>query len=92
MRTIRKTSTNPVRGSFAWRIKNAREQMGMTQVALAAASGVDRCLITNWELESQLTHRFEDVLRVARALDVSLDYMAGVTEEFGCFPAIEEAA
>lgn len=90
MKGIRKTSTNPERGTFAWRIKNAREQMGMTQVALAQAAGIDRCMVTNWELQSQLTHRFEDVLKVAEALDVSLEYMAGVTEEFGSFPVAEE--
>jgi transcriptional regulator with XRE-family HTH domain len=89
---VRKTISNPARGSFAWRIKNAREQMGMTQTVLAETSGVQRVLITNWELESQLTHRFEDVLKVAEALDVSLDYMAGLTEEFGCFPVAMEVA
>jgi transcriptional regulator with XRE-family HTH domain len=84
--TARKTSTNPARGTFAWRIKNAREQMGLTQSILAATAGIDRTLITNWELEAYATHRFEDVIKVAEVLDVSLDYMAGLTEEFGSFP------
>ena len=88
---IRKTSTNPEHGSFAWRVKNAREQMGMTQSVLADAAGIDRCLVTNWERDAQLTHRFEDVLKVAEALDVSLDYMGGLTEAFGCFPVAEVA-
>lgn len=83
---LRKTKSDPSRGTFAWRIKNARGKMGMTQAKLAEAAGVDRCLITNWEMESRLTHRFEDVLKVAEALDVSLEYMAGLTEEFGCYP------
>lgn len=83
----RKTKADPARGTFAWRIKNARGQMGMTQAKLAEAAGVDRCLITSWELQYQLTHTFEDVLKVAEALDVSLEYMAGITDEFGCFPA-----
>lgn len=84
---LRKTKSDPARGTFAWRIKNARGQMGMTQAKLAEAAGVDRCLITSWELQYQLTHTFEDVLKVAEALDVSLEYMAGITDEFGCFPA-----
>ena len=88
--SLRKTTSNPTRGSMAWRVKNAREQMGMTQTALARSAGVDRTLIVTWELEMRLTHRFEDVLKVAEALDVSLEYMAGLTEEFGSFPVPQQ--
>ncbi|WP_250501959.1 helix-turn-helix transcriptional regulator [Caballeronia sp. AZ7_KS35] len=83
---IRKTSTNPAQGTFAWRVKNAREQMGMTQTQVAEASGLPRCTVTAWELESAKTQRFEDVIKLAKGLDVSLDYLAGYSDGFGCFP------
>lgn len=71
--------------SVGGRIQKARKDQGMTQRDLASASGYEYSLIVEFE-----NHRavlcLGEAVRIARALDVSLDYLAGLSAEYGKFP------
>lgn len=85
---VRKTKSNPDQGTFAWRLKNAREQMGMTIERLSREAGFNTShRIEDWEKGRRHGRDLDHVINVARALDVSLDYLAGLSDELGCFPS-----
>jgi DNA-binding XRE family transcriptional regulator len=67
------------------RIQRARVENGMTQTELAQAIGATRCSVAGLEINhnSPSLARF---LALAQALDVSLDYLAGLSPQFGKFP------
>lgn len=52
------------------RVRNARKQRGMTQVQLAAASGLSRTWIQAIERDDETVPRVETLLRIARALKI----------------------
>jgi transcriptional regulator with XRE-family HTH domain len=59
------------------RLKQLREAAGMTQAELAAAAGVPLRTYQTWE-QGVRTPLFDAVAKVAEALDVSLDDLAGI--------------
>lgn len=59
------------------RIQNALDVRGMTQADLARATGLSTGLIAQIVSGSTKDPRFSNVVRIARALDVSLEYLAG---------------
>lgn len=61
------------------RLKRLREAAGLTQAALAAAAGVSMRSYQQWE-QGVRTPLFDAVVRIAQALDVSLDELAGTNE------------
>ena len=62
------------------RLKEVRRAMGMTQEQLEAISGVSQSAISKVErLESNLTG--DNLAAVARALEVSTDYLLGLTDD-----------
>ena len=64
------------------RLSDARKQVGLAQVELAAALGsrYDQAMISNVET-GRRNMRFEGVVNAARALNVSIDYLAGLTDD-----------
>ncbi|HEX5273018.1 MAG TPA: helix-turn-helix transcriptional regulator [Gemmataceae bacterium] len=58
------------------RLKHLREGAGMTQAALAEAAGVPLRTYQAWE-QGNRTPLFDAAVKVADALDVSLDELAG---------------
>lgn len=70
------------------RIQLARVQNGMTQTELATAIGSTRVAIASIEFGKNGVS-FSRVMAIAKALDVSLDYIAGLSAEFGVFPEQE---
>jgi transcriptional regulator with XRE-family HTH domain len=62
------------------RLKKLREAAGMTQASLAAAAGVSVRSYQQWELGVR-TPLFDAAARIARALGVSLDELAGTEAE-----------
>lgn len=63
--------------NLAERIQRAMEVREMTQADLARATGMSTGLIA--QICSGVTKdpRFETVIKIAKALDVSLEYLAG---------------
>lgn len=67
--------------TLAERIQFAMEMRGMTQADLARATGIatsNIAYIVNGEVKNP---RFDSVVKIARALDVSLEYLAGRTKK-----------
>jgi transcriptional regulator with XRE-family HTH domain len=57
------------------RIKYRREKLGLTQMQLAEAAGLSRCLIYRYEADLHDPSLFNATC-IADALGVSLDYLA----------------
>lgn len=66
------------------RIQRVRVEMGMTQLQLARASGVNLKTIAYIE-QSRAIGRWTSIVAIARALDVSLYYVVGERDGYGSF-------
>jgi transcriptional regulator with XRE-family HTH domain len=67
--------------SMAEKIKGARRLRRLTQLELAERAGVAQSVVSKLE-RGTLTNPSTDVLRrLARALNVSMDYLAGLYDE-----------
>ncbi len=64
------------RNTFARRLKAVREERGMDQSALAAASGVSIGAIARYESERN-TPNVQQIVKLANALNCSLDVLCG---------------
>jgi len=60
------------------RLKQTRETLGLTQQELADLAGVSLRTITRWEGQSS---NEDNLFQVARALNVSADYLLGLTDD-----------
>lgn len=69
-------STNAGEPSFAARLREAREARGLTQSELARRLGTPPSAIAHFEGERRKPS-FANVRAIARALDVSADYLLG---------------
>ena len=61
------------------RWKETRESLGLSQNEVAARIGVDQKTVSRWESGST-DPGFADMIALATAYDVSLDYLAGMNE------------
>lgn len=59
------------------RIQNALDVRGMTQADLARKSGLSTGLVAQIVSGRTKDPKFTNVVKIARALDVSLEYLAG---------------
>lgn len=59
------------------RIQNALDVRGMTQADLARSSGLSTAIIAQIVTGRTKDPHFSNVVKIARALDVSLNYLAG---------------
>lgn len=64
-------------GTLAERIQHAMEVRGMSQADLARATGIATSNIAYIVTGKTKDPRFDSVLKIAKALGVSLDYLAG---------------
>ena len=64
---------------FAERLKEARLEMGLSRRELAARCGTIERNLSYWEL-GQRECDFDMLIKLAAALDVSVDYLIGKTD------------
>lgn len=81
----------PQQGTIGHRIWKARHEMKLTQERVTAdinASGQEfvRSQLTAIEHGYSRTFRWDHLVAIAKALDVSLAYIAGETAEYGVYP------
>ena len=69
------------RDVFPARLRAAREKRGLTQGELAKRAGLQMSAISHFETGTRKPS-FENLRRLADALDVTTDYLLGRTEEF----------
>lgn len=65
--------------NFAERLRTLRSQRNINQARFAELLGVSPRVYNRWETGDAVPH-FDTVVRIAEALDVSLDELAGRTE------------
>lgn len=64
-------------GTLAERIQHAMKVRGMSQADLARATGIATSNIAYIVTGKTKDPRLDSVIKIAKALDVSLDYLAG---------------
>ena len=65
---------------FGDKMRAARERLGLSQVALGQRLGMVRQQINNYE-QGRFEPSWDTARRIADALDVSLDYLAGLRDD-----------
>ena len=71
------------------RLKALRKERGYTQVNMQMLTGIDQSDYSKIE-SGRRYFTFEQCKRIALALDTSMDYLAGLTDEKAPYPRNEE--
>lgn len=67
------------------RLRDLRKEKGYTQIKMQMLTGIDQSDYS--KIESEKRHfTFEQCKRIALALDTSMDYLAGLTNEKKPYP------
>ena len=74
------TTGTPINPRIGQRVMQARRQLGLTQRQLATQAGTSLAVITRLETGKQSVSA-ERLASIAEILEVSLDYLAGRTED-----------
>ena len=61
------------------RLKDLRKERGYTQIKMQMLTGIDQSDYSKIE-SGKRYYSFEQCKRIARALDTSMDYLAGLTD------------
>ena len=67
------------------RLKNLRKERGYTQVKMQMLTGIDQSDYSKIE-SGKRYYTFEQCKRIAIALNTSMDYLAGLTDEKKPYP------
>ena len=71
------------------RLKNLRKEKGYTQIKMQLLTGIDQSDYSKIE-KGKRYYTFEQCKRIALALDTSMDYLAGLTNEPKPYPRSRE--
>ena len=64
---------------FAIRLKELRNEKGLTQTQLAEKLGFTRVNISDWEWKG-MEPSFDTVIKIAKFFDVTVDYLFGIED------------
>ena len=67
------------------RLKDLRKSLGYTQVKMQQLTGIDQSDYSKIE-SGKRYYTFEQCKRIAMALNTSMDYLAGLTDEVKPYP------
>lgn len=67
------------------RLKELRKQKGYTQIKMQMLTGIDQSDYSKIE-NGKRYYTFEQCRKIAVALDTSMDYLAGLTDEIKPYP------
>ena len=67
------------------RLKELRKERGFTQVKMQMLTGIDQSDYSKIE-SGKRYYTFEQCKRIARALNTSMDYLAGLTDQKDPYP------
>ena len=67
------------------RLRELRKERGYTQIKLQMLTGIDQSDYSKLE-NGKRYYTFEQLRRIAIALDTSMDYLAGLTDEKKPYP------
>ena len=71
------------------RLRELRKERGYTQVKMQMLTGIDQSDYSKIE-SGKRYYTFEQCKRIALALDTSMDYLAGLTDEKAAYPRAKE--
>ena len=71
------------------RLKELRKKRGFTQLKMQMLTGIDQSDYSKIE-NGKRYYTFEQCRKIAVALDTSMDYLAGLTDEETPYPRAEE--
>lgn len=71
------------------RLKNLRKERHMTQIQMQMLTGIDQSDYSKIE-SGKRYYTFEQCKRIALALNTSMDYLAGLTDEKKPYPRSKE--
>lgn len=71
------------------RLRNLRKEKGYTQIKMQLLTGIDQSDYSKIE-KGKRYYTFEQCKRIALALDTSMDYLAGLTNEPRPYPRADE--
>lgn len=67
------------------RLKDLRKERGYTQIKMQMLTGIDQSDYSKIE-NGKRYYTFEQCKKIAKALDTSMDYLAGITDEKKPYP------
>ena len=67
------------------RLKDLRKERGFTQIKMQMLTGIDQSDYSKIETERR-SMSFEQCKRIAQALDTSMDYLVGLTDDPAPYP------
>lgn len=70
------------------RLRDLRKKRGYTQVKMQILTGIDQSDYSKIE-SGKRYYTFEQCRRIALALETSMDYLAGLTDEIEPYPRME---
>ena len=73
------------------RLKELRKEKGLTQIQMQFLTGIDQSDYSKIE-NGKRYYTFEQCKRIALALDTSMDYLAGLTDEKKPYPRAKETS
>ena len=71
------------------RLRDLRKERGYTQIKMQMLTGIDQSDYSKIE-QGKRYFTFEQCKRIAKALDTSMDYLAGLTDEKTPYPRSKE--
>ena len=81
---------NIVEVSAMSRLKDLRKERGYTQIKMQMLTGIDQSDYSKIE-NGKRYFTFEQCVKIAKALNTSMDYLAGLTDEKRPYPRSERA-
>jgi len=72
-------------GDFMNRLRELRKKRGYTQIKMQMLTGIDQSDYSKLE-NGKRWYTYEQLRRIAVALDTSMDYLAGLTDEEKPYP------
>ena len=72
------------------RLRELRKERGFTQIKMQMLTGIDQSDYSKIE-SGRRYYTFEQCVKIARALNTSMDYLAGLTDEKRPYPRAEHS-
>lgn len=72
------------------RLRELRKERGFTQIKMQMLTGIDQADYSKIE-SGKRYYTFEQCRRIALALNTSMDYLAGLTDEKNPYPRSDES-
>ncbi|MGM9671897.1 MAG: helix-turn-helix domain-containing protein [Oscillospiraceae bacterium] len=72
------------------RLRDLRKERGYTQLKMQMLTGIDQSDFSKIE-SGKRYYTFEQCVKIAKALDTSMDYLAGLTDEKKPYPRSKQS-